>query len=206
MLSLLKKSDAAKVDLPPSWHPNFRNYERLPDIKVVRTSFFINGSAIVVALALFGYLAKRELDLRFINSHIAELEEQIARDKPASVKAVAQFTSFQAEEKRLVEVEAFLQARPIVTDLLLRIGETLPKNVALDFFDLRENTLILRGTVRGAPDRASGYASTYVDQLQADPELARKFATVELKNLNRIPSSGRLAIEIELKLKGAAKK
>ena len=27
----------------PAWHPNFRNYEKLPDIKVVRTAFFVNG-------------------------------------------------------------------------------------------------------------------------------------------------------------------
>jgi hypothetical protein len=206
MLSLLKKSDAATADLAPAWHPNFRNYERLPDIKAVRTSFFVNGSALVVTLALFGYLAKQEFDLRILNSQIATWEEQIARDQPASVKAVALFTSFQAEEKRLVEIDAFLQARPVVMDLLLRIGQTLPKNIALDVFDLRETTLILRGTVRGAPDMASGYASAYVDQMRADIELARKIDTVELKNLNRIPTTGRLAFEVELKLKGAAKK
>jgi hypothetical protein len=91
-------------------------------------------------------------------------------------------------------------------DLLLRIGQTLPKNIALDVFDLRETTLVLRGTVRGAPDMASGYASAYVDQMRADTELARKIDTVELKNLNRIPTTGRLAFEVELKLKGAAKK
>ena len=70
----------------------------------------------------------------------------------------------------------------------------------------REIKKPVAGTVRVAPDMASGYASAYVDQLRADPELALKFDDVLLKNLNRIPTSGRLAIEIELKLKGAAKK
>ena len=50
MLSLLKKKpDAAAANLTPAWHPNFRNFERLPDTKVVRTTFFINGGAIAVA-------------------------------------------------------------------------------------------------------------------------------------------------------------
>jgi hypothetical protein len=207
MLSLLKKkSDAAAANQTPAWHPNFRNFERLPDTKVVRTTFFVNGTAIVLVIALLGYAGKQEFDLHGINAQIADFEAQIVRDKPASNQAVALFTKFQAEQKQLAEVEAFLKARPIVSDLLIRIGQTLPKNLALDFFDFRENTLILRGTVRGAPDMASGYASEYVEMLRADKVLALTFDEVALKNLNRIPTTGRLAVEIELKLKGAAKK
>lgn len=207
MLSLLKKKpDAAAANLTPAWHPNFRNFERLPDTKVVRTTFFVNGSAIAVALVLFVYTGNRELNLHAVNSQIEEVEAQIVRDKPASDKAVSLFTKFKAEEAQLNEVDAFIKSRPIVSDLLLRIGQTLPANVALDYFDLRENILILRGTVRGAPDMASGYASTYVEQLRVDPVLVLKIDDVVLKNLNRIPITGRLAIEIELKLKGAAKK
>ena len=57
MLSLLKKKkkpDAAASEAPqvPAWHPNFRNYQQLPDIKVVRTAFFVNGAAVFVALGL----------------------------------------------------------------------------------------------------------------------------------------------------------
>jgi hypothetical protein len=207
MLSLLKKKpDADAANLTPAWHPNFRNFERLPDTKVVRTTFFVNGSAIAVALVLFIYTGNRELNLHAINTQIEEVEAQIVRDKPASDKAVSLFTKFVAEEAQLNEVDTFIKARPIVSDLLLRIGQTLPANVALDYFDMRENLLILRATVRGAPDMASGYASAYVEQLRVDPVLVLKIDDVVLKNLNRIPISGRLAIEIELKLKGAAKK
>ena len=155
---------------------------------------------------LLVYTGNRELNLHAVNSQIEEVEAQIVRDKPASDKAVSLFTKFKAEEAQLNEVDAFIKSRPIVSDLLLRIGQTLPENVALDYLDLRDNLLILRGTVRGAPDMASGYASAYVEQLRVDPLLVLKIDDVVLKNLNRIPISGRLAIEIELKLKGAAKK
>ena len=52
---LKKKSDAAAVSLVPAWHPNFRNFEKLPDIKVVRTAFFVNGAALFLAVALLIY-------------------------------------------------------------------------------------------------------------------------------------------------------
>ena len=155
---------------------------------------------------LLVYTGNRELKLHAVNSQIEEVEAQIVRDKPASDKAVSLFTKFKVEEAQLNEGDAFIKSRPIGSDLLLRIGQTLPANVALDYLDLRENLLILRGTVRGAPDMASGYASAYVEQLRVDPLLVLKIDDVVLKNLNRIPISGRLAIEIELKLKGAAKK
>ena len=49
---LKKKSEASAAPAVPNWHPNFRNFEKLPDIKVVRTAFFVNGAAVSVALAL----------------------------------------------------------------------------------------------------------------------------------------------------------
>ena len=52
MRSLLKKKAEAAASQVPAWHPNFRNYQRLPDIKVVRTAFFINGFAALIAIAL----------------------------------------------------------------------------------------------------------------------------------------------------------
>ena len=51
MLLLSKKSDDQSEE-EPLWHPNFRNYERLPDTKVVRTTFFVNTAAIAVTLML----------------------------------------------------------------------------------------------------------------------------------------------------------
>ncbi len=207
MLSLLKKkTDAAAANRMPAWHPNFRNYEQLPDIKAVRTSFFVNGGAIFAVLALLVYFGVQELQLYSVNAQIADWEAQIARDQPASSRAVAQFKQFQAEEAKVNDVLAFQAARPVVSDLVLQLGQTLPANIALDSFELREGTINLRATVRGAPDMASGYASQYEAQLKNDPVLAQVVADVTLTNLNRIPSTGRLAIELVLKLKPAPAK
>src|SRR5207244_3711979 len=98
MLSLLKKkSDAAVAPQMPAWHPNFRNYAKLPDIKVVRTAFFINGVAITITLAAMIYLGIQEWQLRSINNQIADWQRQIDRDKKASDTAVALFKKFQSE-------------------------------------------------------------------------------------------------------------
>ena len=73
MLSFLKKkSDASTAAQVPPWHPNFRNYEKLPDVKQVRTAFFVNAAAITVALALLTYFGVQEWQLRSLNAQIAD--------------------------------------------------------------------------------------------------------------------------------------
>ena len=201
---LKKKSEAPAVSLMPSWHPNFRNYEKLPDIKVVRTAFFVNGAAISLALALGIYLAFQEWSLHVLKTQIADAERQVAHDKAGSDQAVALFKKFQTDGARMLEVDAFIKSKPNVSDLLVRLAQTLPANIAIDSFDLRENGLALRLTVRGAPDAASGYANAYLDQLRADKQFAR-FDQVTpngfaITNVQRNVATGRLNVEFFLSL------
>lgn len=203
MLSLLKKkSEASAAPRVPAWHPNFRNYEKLPDIKVVRTAFFVNGAAIFVAIGLLLYFGFQEWQLHVLNSQVADWQRQIDRDKPGSDQNVALYKKFQAEETKINEVDAFLKSKPITSDLILHLGQTLPNNIALDNFDLRETGLSLRLTVRGAPEAAAGYATAYLDQLRNDKELSH-FDDFKATSSSRNASSGRLAVELFLRLKPA---
>jgi hypothetical protein len=202
MLSLLKKkSDATAAPAVPNWHPNFRNFEKLPDTKVVRTAFFINGAAITIALALGIYFATKEWQLRSLNLQVAEEQKKIDRDKKPSDQAVLLFKKFQAEEARVMEVDTFIKSKPLVSALMLRLGETLPPNLALDNADFRDVGLVLRLSVRGAPETALGLAAAYLDQLRADKELSQfeDFSFTTSPTLN--PATGRMAVELMLKLK-----
>src|SRR5262245_21360867 len=109
MLSLLKKnSDKAKAQPSPTWHTNFRNYEVLPDTKVVRTSFFINGFLAFVAVALLLAVAYQEYNLSVVRGQNREQQAQIEKDRPASSKAVALYKQFQAEELKITELNNFI--------------------------------------------------------------------------------------------------
>ena len=204
MLSLLqKKSKANTAPAAPAWHPNFRNYEKLPDIKVVRTAFFINGAAIFIAVAALLYLGLQEWRLRGINSQIDSMQSQINRDKPVSDQAVALFKKFQAEAAKVTEVDTFVKSKPLVSKILMRIGETVPPNIAVDSMTFQETGLTMRLSVRGAPDAASGYATNFLEQLRKDEQLAL-FDTFEFTSTpTRNPTTGLMAVEFFLHLKGA---
>jgi hypothetical protein len=202
MLSLLKKrSEADTAPALPAWHPNFRNYEKLPDVKVVRTAFFVNGVAVLVALSLATYLGLREWQLRMVNTQLAQMQSEIERNKPASDQAIALYKKFQAEEAKVTEVDTFIKSKPVVSALIIRLAQTLPKNIALDNFDLRDTGLTVRLSVRGDAAAASGYATAYLEQLRADKELAPFSEVTFTSTPTRNPSTGKMAVEFLMRPK-----
>lgn len=203
MLSLLKKKNNAEAaPALPAWHPNFRNFEKLPDTKVVRTAFFVNFAAITVASAAVIYVGLEEWRLRGLNHQISQVQAQIDRDKKVSDQAVALYKKFQAEEARITEVDNFIKSKPGISRVIIRLAETLPANIAIDSLDFRETGLTIRLSAKGAPDVASGHATSYLEQLRADKELAI-FDTFEFTSTPTLnPTTGRMAVEFFLHLKG----
>ncbi|PTX91733.1 hypothetical protein DB354_17890 [Opitutus sp. ER46] len=184
----------------PAWHPNFREFQKLPDVKVVRTAFFVNGAAIAVLLALALYFGIHEWQLYVLNGQVAEAERQIARDKKPSEQAKVLYKRFQAEEAKINELNAFMAARPVLSEILIHLSVTRPENIAIDGFEFLPNGVGLRLTVRGSPEAAAGYATAYLEQLRNDTELtAFDRAKFEFTNQARNTATGRLSVEFFLK-------
>ena len=194
-LALTKKSDGAVVVVPP-WHPNLRIVENLPDTKVVRTAFFINGVAMSVAIALALYLGIQEWKLHEVNKQIADWQRQIDKQTKESADAVALYQDFKQEEAKAGEVADFVTSKPVLSAVILRLAQITPKKIAFDLLDFRDNGLAIRATVKGAPDRASGDASAYEKLLRTDKVLGPIFGDVNLVTMRRNATTGRLVIEI----------
>jgi hypothetical protein len=204
-LALSKKSDAAAV-VVPAWHPNLRIVENLPDTKVVRTAFFVNGAAMLVAIALALYLGIQEWKLHEVNKQIADWQRQIDRDKKQSADAVALYGDFKMEEAKTNEVEDFVASKPVISEIILRLGAITPKKIALDGLDFKDGGFNIRATIKGAPERASGDVSAFEKQLRIDKVLGPMFSAVNLLTDRRNTTTGRLVIEIFCEYKKGAKK
>jgi Tfp pilus assembly protein PilN len=201
-LSQTKKNEV--IPAPP-WHPNLRIVEGLPDTKVVRTAFFVNGAAMLVVIALALYLGIQEWKLHEVNKQIADWQRQIERDTKQSADAVALYQDFKLQEAKTKEVADFMASKPILSAIILRLAQVTPKKVAMDIIDFKETGVSIRATVKGAPDRASGDASAYEKQLRTDKVLGPMFGEVNLLSMNRNTATGRLVIEIFCEYKGAKK-
>src|ERR1700761_8135502 len=102
MLTLSKKSDD-QTESEPLWHPNFRNFERLPDTKVVRTTFFVNTASIAITLALAMWVFYREYHIRTLQQQIAATEQQISSNTKQNAEALRLNKIFIAEDQKITE-------------------------------------------------------------------------------------------------------
>jgi hypothetical protein len=200
-MSLLKSksNDKATASLVPLWHPNFRVAERLPDVKVVRTSFFVNGVGLALALALLIYCGIQEYDLHELHVQIAEWDRQISATKAASDQDVRIFNQFQSQGRKAAEIKGFLTRDFVLSDFIVEIAQTLPKNITLDSISIHDEGVTLAGTVSGTSDEASGRASAYVAKLRANPKIGPKFVDISLTGISRGARDGQLNFQLSLK-------
>ena len=198
MLSKLKKKSETSVVTVPAWHLDFRDADQLPDMKPIRTAFFVNGLAILVATTVVLFFAYQETQLYALHSQISDTVQQIEQDRMPSADAAKSFKEFQVQEKKIAEATAFLEAPMALSTFLLRLGEILPDNIKIDTIDWRGGTITLRGTVSGTPDEASGYASGLVEIFSKDEVFSPIFEDAALTSLLRNLATGLLAMEIRL--------
>ena len=199
-----KKSEEAAAAVTPAWHPDFRDRGLLPDVKVVRTAFFVNGGAVFAVLALAVYVASEEIHLRALDTQLAEEQAKIDRAKKGSDQAVAAFKKFQSDEAVVQEVDGFVRSRPPVSAVIRRIGETLPPAVAVDALEFGADGLVLRLSLRGEAVAASGRATAYLEQLKADPQLGAFGEFIFAQAPERNPVSGRISVQFRLRYKPAS--
>lgn len=205
----LKKKSSDQPATAPLWHPNFRNFEQLPDTKVVRTAFFVNVGAIAVALSLVLWLGYSEYQLHNLAEQIAAAQAAVDKNSKQNAEALRLSKQFADEEKKLTEAGAFVRGPIKPSEFVVILGQSLPKEISIEAGDMRLADVttgpfcVLRGLAAGTPDQASGAASSYLEALRAHPRLAEVFESVNLTSLTRDPTTGFLFFEIVLKVKSA---
>lgn len=199
MLSLLKKNtDKAKAAQAP-WHTNFRNYAVLPDTKLVRTSFFVNGLLVVLAIAALLAVAYQEYTLSIVRGQNNDLQNVIDKNRAASNKAVALYKQFQAEEIKITELNNFVKGQKIVySDFLIRLSQNRPAGIVFVTVEYKDTGAVIKGYAQGISEQATSTASAYERQLKDDTQLNTVFKSISLTNVSRDIQAGRLMFEIIL--------
>jgi Tfp pilus assembly protein PilN len=204
MLSLRPRSDQTQAPLISAWHPNLRNRERLPDTKVVRTLFFVNFAAIMIAASLLVYFFYQEYRINNLNRQVVDWQTQIGTNKKSAAQAVILSKKFAEEEKKINELNEFLKRRLVLSEFLLYLGRTLPADLAMDTVEVRANGVNLRGTATGSPEEASGRALAYVELIKQDKYFNGIFEDVN-QDVRRDQGNVQLTFELFLRFKGAQK-
>ncbi|HEX9781152.1 MAG TPA: hypothetical protein VGA56_00270 [Opitutaceae bacterium] len=188
-----------------NWHPSFRADDRLPDLKVVRTSFFINIIFFTAAAGAILFTAYREYIAISLRS---DTQKALARIEAAGAQN-SQFLSmsneFSIAAKKFTEIEKFRKAPFQSSELLVALSRTLPATIDFTTVTYNKDLLMLRGSIRGASDTASARLTAYLDILRQEALIGGVFPDISLTSLLRDPRTQGLSFEIILKPDAAAR-
>ena len=169
----------------PNWHPNFRNTQLLPDLKVVRTTFFINAVCIALATAALMFTGYREYQAFEYRSKMAEARQRVEQLQPQNEKLLGLNTQFRDGVRKFEEAQAFVDSRISATELLTALAASLPELMEFYSVAYNNNQLELRGLIKLESEPASQLASGYLDALRAEPFIGATFSDISLTNLQR---------------------
>lgn len=170
----MARTKKSKRDTQPAWRPDFRNVERLPDIKVIRTGFLLNIVAVTVVALLGAYLGFDFVLARSIGTEIDSLEEQIAAKERANRNWQMLNGAFNRESVQFKELEGFLGPWIHADELLVEIAERLPQEAVL-------STCVYEGFVESKGVRGSNktpYLRLTLDGTLAPGEVRDPFEAI----------------------------
>lgn len=199
------RKDAAVAQ--SNWHPNFRIVDSLPDLKVVRTDFFVNAISLSLAAVAVFFLAIREYKVVNLKDEIANWEEKIDAGRAQNLAFIKLSADFKKEAAKFEEVHEFRATDLVVTGFLQDLGPTIPLGLDLDSMAFGDERVVIRGTILGNSETASIALSDYLDVLREHAGIGSKFSDISLTTLVRDARSEVLSFEIVLQRnarKGAA--
>lgn len=183
-----------------NWHINFRISEGLPDLKPIRTSFFVNLLFITLAVAALLFTAHREFLGFNIRSEINVSNERIAGISGRNTKLLALNKEFNDASVVISSAREFVNNQTVGSQLLIALSRSLPNSMDFTGVTFDESKLVLRGSIRGVSETASTRVSAYLDVLRQNDVIGPQFSEISLTSLVRDPRTQGMSFEIVLKL------
>lgn len=202
MIKLSKKSAPVSSY---NWRPNFRDYEALPDMRAVRTQFFIPALAIAIASALTIYILFQEYRAMNIGEDIVKLESEIATYQVRHDEKVALNSEFIKIGRTLNGIVEFKANKLVASDLLLSLSTHLVEGMHLDQVEYFEGRANIQGSVLVPAEEASRLVNDYLKALESANALQGLLDEYKLTSLERSIAGDSIVFRIEVTKKEESK-
>ncbi|MDA9763982.1 MAG: hypothetical protein P8L44_19200 [Opitutales bacterium] len=157
----IKKS---KAPAQSPWHQDFRNADALPDIKVIRTRFFVNFVALVIPLFVAIMWIQNEMSLNYLKGSIAELAEEKASMQSTNNELVELSREFLKESAKIESLDEYYYNLFPVSDYLVTLSDQVREDMVVSSLELKKSNRVSGNDVIDVwESRIAGYVA-HVDQ------------------------------------------
>ena len=166
-----------EVEVELNWRPDFRDRQSLPDIKTVRTTFFISAIAVTIALMSVMHVGFQEYTIYSLGKKIEEGKAKIASRQDLHVKAIGMKNLFLAQEKRIDDINTFEERQLAASDLILDSGKSLSPGMSLLSIEYIDEKAVFQGFVL-ASEEADSLLKDYIEKLRNVDSLKDRYADI----------------------------
>ena len=195
MISLKKRQQSSGSY---DWRPNFRDYESLPDLRVVRTQFFLPTLLVALAVGFASYLASREYKAIYLRSEIDAIEAEINEHDVNHAAKVAENAEFMAFERGLDEISEFVDGQLVGSDFLLAVSSRIMEGMYLTRVEYASELVTIEGNLEVPAEEASRIVDGFMKALQEGEVVQGKLTDYKLTSLERVAATGLIRFRIEV--------
>ena len=172
-----KWNKKVEVEAELNWRPDFRDRQSLPDIRTVRTTFFITAIAVTIAVMSVMHVGFQEYNIYSLGKKIEEGKAEISSRQDLHVKAIGMKNLFLAQEKRIDEINTFEERQLAASDLILDSGKSLSPGMSLLSIEYIDEKAVFQGFVL-ASEEADSLLKDYIEKLRNVDSLKDRYADI----------------------------
>ena len=185
-----------QVEAELNWRPDFRDRQSLPDIKTVRTTFFISAIAVTIALMSVMHVGFQEYTIYSLGKKIEEGKAEIAARQALHVKAIRMNNLFLAQENRIDEINTFEEKQLAASDLILDSGKSLSPGMSLLSIDYVDEKAVFQGFVV-ASEETDSLLKDYMEKLRNVDSLKDRYADINQVSVERESGTDLIKFHLE---------
>lgn len=195
---MIKPKKRASKARQYNWRPNFLNYESLPDIRAVRTQFFLPTVSSLLAAVFVIFVLAREYKAMGIVEGIEDLNAEVASYEATHNEKVKLNAEFMGIARTLDEVVEFKKDRLSGSDFLLALSSRLIDGMYLNRVEYLEGRATVEGSVQVPAEEASRIVDAYLKSIEQGDVLQGLLTEYKLTSLERDGGSNSIKFRIEI--------
>lgn len=191
-----KRDKKVEVGAELNWRPDFRDRESLPDIKTVRTTFFLSAIAVTIAVMSVMHVGFYEYTIYSLGKKIEEGKAEIAARQGLHAKAIGMNNLFLEQERRIEEINTFEERQLAASDLILDSGKSLMPGMSLLSVEYIDEKAVFQGFVV-ASEETDSLLKDYMEKLRNVDSLKDRYADINQVSVERESGTDQIKFHLE---------
>jgi len=194
----MKKKAEKKVEEVKelNWRPDFRDRDSLPDIKTVRTSFFLSALALTLAAMSVMHVGFYEFTIYSASKKVEKGDAEVSAQQGLHAKAIGMNNRFIESERRIDEINTFVEGQMIGSDLILDVGKNLLPGMSLSSVEFKEDRTALHGYVE-ASEKTDSLLRDYMERLREVDTIKDRYAEITQVSVERQEGTDQMKFHLE---------